>query len=579
MMGQPDPRPSNDDRIRAAIWFAERGFGIFPVWSTDGQGKCRCPKGRECDSPGKHPITVKGFHEATTDPDRIRVFLSAASCPNYGLVPPDGVFILDVDGEDGLRRLAELQDRLGWLPETLRTKTANGWHIFLRWPAGHPRPIGQLWGFVTRWREGTGAGYVIGPRSVHASGAVYAPGPTFEIAELPEPWAVDVVGPEPVAERTGPTVLELGGYTLPEAGYTGSRYGAIVRYVASRYMRGVTREEIWAGVLTVLAPRFAEPLTEPELRSRFDRAWRGTPERLGPPAGAELADEPAPATDRSVPLSSISTDPPAPMLIERLDPLGHTILYGTGGVGKGALACEWVARLVRDGHRVLIVDYEGHPEEWSRRIGSLAPDVHATDAVRHLAPAHPVARAAPEIARTCELYELDYLVIDSAVMGCGADPLKPEAAAAYAAGLVKIGRPALSLAHVTKVDDPRYPFGSVFWHNLARMTWSLTGDEAEILLRHRKHNNYAGLGMFALTVTWLGGQLQEVWEHGYNATILERALFALEDGPLELGELLAAINDGEHKAVDRDTLRRTLAKDMKALLSKVQVTDGKYSRV
>ena len=37
------PRPSNDDRVRAALWFAGQGFGIFSVWSTDAGGVCRCP--------------------------------------------------------------------------------------------------------------------------------------------------------------------------------------------------------------------------------------------------------------------------------------------------------------------------------------------------------------------------------------------------------------------------------------------------------------------------------------------------------------------------------------------------------
>lgn len=282
--------------------------------------------------------------------------------------------------------------------------------------------------------------------------------------------------------------------------------------------------------------------------------------------------------DQSVALSSISTDPPAPMLIERLDPVGHTILYGTGGVGKGALACQWIINLVDDGHRVLILDYERHPEEWSRRIGSLSKGVHGSPAVRHLVPSKPIRLASAQILETCAAHGTDYIVVDSAVMACGNDPLKPEAAAEYAAGLLEIGLPALSLAHVTKVDDTRYPFGSVFWHNLARMTWSLTSaDDGEILLKHRKHNNYKGLGVFALTVTWSeDGQLREVWERGYNATVLQRALDALDDSPgLTLTEILAAINDDEHKTVARETLRRTIAKAMPA---RIRLDGEKYSR-
>lgn len=297
-MALPDVRPSAEDRIRAALWFAKQGFGIFSVWSTDADGTCRCSQAAACESPGKHPIGRQGFHDCTRDPERIRTLLSAASEPNYGLVCPDGVFVLDVDG-DGVSRLVELEGTYGPLPPTLRTNTAHGQHVFLRWPDTLPRPIGQMFGYVTRWGSGSGAGYVIGPRSVHASGAVYAPaGPVVEIAELPEAWAAALIAPK---KSTGALIEIEGGYVLPEPGYDGSRYDAIRDYVASRYMRGLTPEEVYAGVVSVLAPTFAKPLPEPELRSRFDRAWRGTPERLGEPGGAIEERVPAGVTTADAP--------------------------------------------------------------------------------------------------------------------------------------------------------------------------------------------------------------------------------------------------------------------------------------
>lgn len=333
-MAAPAARPSPEDRIRAALWFAERGFGIFTVWSTDAAGRCRCPKGRDCDNAGKHPVTQHGFQDATTDEKRIRTLLSAGSEPNYGLVCPEGVFTLDVDGE-GVAHLAEIEGRLGALPPTLRTRTANGEHVFLRWPPELPRPIGQLWGFVTRWGSGQGAGYVIGPRSVHASGAVYTPGSVFEIAELPEAWAHDVLAPAPAASAD---VIEIhGGYELPPVGYTGSRYEAIRDYIASRYKRGVTRDEMLAGVLTVLAPRFAEPLSEPDLRSRFERAWKGTPERLGPPAPVDAAPRRVvgPGMDAA---DLLALDlPPLRWVVPDLIPEGTTILAAPPKVGKSCL--------------------------------------------------------------------------------------------------------------------------------------------------------------------------------------------------------------------------------------------------
>lgn len=303
-------RPSVEDRIRAACWFAERGFGVFSVWSVDGMGHCHCPKGKDCDNAGKHPIGRQGFKESTTDSERIRILLSAGSEPNYGLVCPDGVFALDVDGP-GVGRVAELSDRLGKLPPTLRTKTANGWHVFLRWPEQHPRPIGQLWGLVTRWGSGTNAGYVIGPRSVHASGAEYTPEGAGDIAILPEAWALDAVAAkEPDAFIT----IEGGGYQLPDYGYTGSRYNEILRFVGSRYMKGISYDEIWIGVVGVLAPRFEEGLSEAELRSRFERAWKGTAERFGAPG---TLDEPPPVIVVPIglpappPIDDTWPDPPA----------------------------------------------------------------------------------------------------------------------------------------------------------------------------------------------------------------------------------------------------------------------------
>lgn len=283
------PRSASQDRIKAALWFAERGFRVFSVWSPDPRGGCRCPKGRDCDNAGKHPIGGQGFKDATDDPERIRTLLSAGSEPNYGLVCPDGVFALDVDGP-GVQIISDLTERLGPLPPTLKTRTANGWHVFLRWPDDHPRPIGQLWGMVTRWGSGQNAGYVIGPRSVHASGHVYVPEGQGEIATLPDAWALDVVT---APERDAFIVVESGGYQLPDYGYTGSRYDEILRFVASRYMKRIPLEEIWVGVVYSLAPRFEHPLDEVGLRTRFERAWKATPERLGPPR----ADEPLPVIE------------------------------------------------------------------------------------------------------------------------------------------------------------------------------------------------------------------------------------------------------------------------------------------
>lgn len=79
-------------------------------------------------------------------------------------------------------------------------------------------------------------------------------------------------------------------------------------------------------------------------------------------------------------LDAFSTEPPPPMIIDRLDPTGHSILYGPGGAGKGTLASWWILQLAREGKRVLIVDYENHPEEWARRIHGSAGAISSAPA-------------------------------------------------------------------------------------------------------------------------------------------------------------------------------------------------------
>lgn len=291
--------------------------------------------------------------------------------------------------------------------------------------------------------------------------------------------------------------------------------------------------------------------------------------------------EPEPPADVDLPslsvdIATISTDPPPPMLVERLDPEGHTILYGTGGVGKGALACHWIAELVKAGQGVLIVDYEAHPAEWSRRIASLAPDVHTSGAVRHFAPRVPLRGCAEAVADEARAFDLSVVVVDSAVMACGSDPLKPEVAGDYSAAVMRVGLPVLSLAHVTKADDMRYPFGSIFWHNLARTTWGLQADQSgTVVLSHRKHNNYARIGPFAVLSTWQDGRLVEVWERSHSQHLKDRITAVLADGPMTIAEIVEALNGEQEEGtpVRRESVSRVLRRYLAELF---RLSGNKY---
>lgn len=277
-------------------------------------------------------------------------------------------------------------------------------------------------------------------------------------------------------------------------------------------------------------------------------------------------------------LVEISTDPPPPLLIGRLDPAGHTILYGTGGVGKGSLASSWIVALLESNRRVLVIDYENHPDEWARRIaGQGAGDL--LDRVLHVAPltaAWGGKRGAiwdqiDDLRRLSLDFGADAAVVDSIVPACaGSDPLKPEASSLYAGALEYIGLPTLSLAHVTKSDDLRYPFGSIFWHNLARVTWSLKSIGGGLLLTHRKHNNYEKVAAKRVETTWTSaGVLGEVWERDYSEFLSQRISAVLREGSMTPTQIADRLNDelddDEAEPIKPESVKKALVRGSRGL--------------
>lgn len=147
------------------------------------------------------------------------------------------------------------------------------------------------------------------------------------------------------------------------------------------------------------------------------------------------------------------------------------------------------------------------------------------------------------MVRSAEALDLDYVVIDSIVTACGgSDRMDPGTVALYAGALELLGIPVLSLGHVTKADDLRYPFGSVFWHNLARVTWSLHKDGERVILTHRKANSYAHQGRTLVTVTWRDDLPRDVAEQAYSAVVADRIAEVLAGDSLAVGTIVARLN-------------------------------------
>lgn len=155
------------NNLAVAITYVNGGIPVFP-----------------CDA-RKRPLTPHGHHQATIDLDVVTGWWLRWPDALVGVPtgPASGVWVLDVDGEDGRCSLKQLLARLGL--ETIADLTpcvsrtpSGGLHLIFRMqpgerPRNRARDIGA--GLDTRGvkADGTAAGYIIAPGSTLSDGRWY----------------------------------------------------------------------------------------------------------------------------------------------------------------------------------------------------------------------------------------------------------------------------------------------------------------------------------------------------------------------------------------------------------------------
>jgi hypothetical protein len=136
----------------AAVAYARDGLHVFPL----------APR-------GKIPITKHGMLDATCDVGLVAAQWEFRPLANIGVsCGPSGLFVNDVDTQEGARAWAELWALHGGPPRTLTAVTGRGFHFYFR-GKGRTSASRIAPGVDTR---GAG-GYVIAPPSIHGTGAAY----------------------------------------------------------------------------------------------------------------------------------------------------------------------------------------------------------------------------------------------------------------------------------------------------------------------------------------------------------------------------------------------------------------------
>jgi hypothetical protein len=160
--------------LSGGLALARRGVPVLPLHEPVGAGtpdvSCSCRRA-DCTSAGKHPRTVHGLADASTDPDVIAGWWRRWPTANVGACTGVKFDALDLDGPPGLCSLAQLLDA-GRVPDVLATVVTGrsfSWHLLVP-PTGRGNRTAVLDGVDYRGRNG----YVVAPPSLHASGRRYA---------------------------------------------------------------------------------------------------------------------------------------------------------------------------------------------------------------------------------------------------------------------------------------------------------------------------------------------------------------------------------------------------------------------
>ena len=300
---------SGASMLDAALWYAARGWPVFPV-HTWRDGRCSCGD-VECERVGKHPRPHHGVKDATTSEATLRLWWGAWPDANIGIAcgPDSGIDVLDVDGDQGRATLADLERQHGALPTTVRAITGSGGSHFVfahRPDAALTNSVKFADGLDTRGR----GGYIVVSPSRHESGNSYrweiscGPG---EVPLQPTPdWLVKLVQERSKASKAAKSPRKAKGADASDQGAsgkpaldvdlvrqgvpTGQRDEQLFRYAARLRSLGVSRMEAEVTILG-LAQRCSPPFPEAEALAKVKSAFRYTVEAAKDPDAIDKARE------------------------------------------------------------------------------------------------------------------------------------------------------------------------------------------------------------------------------------------------------------------------------------------------
>jgi hypothetical protein len=237
-----------DDILEKALDYARHGWPVFPI----------LPR-------GKRPLTEHGFKDAATDEPQVRDWWHRWPDANVGLPTGAavGFWVLDVDGAEGARTIAQLQEHHGTLEAPCARTGSGGLHYLFQ----HDPRIRNTVRFAPGLDTRADGGYIVAPPSVHENGKRYR----WERGGNPVPapdWLLEkIIRPE----RKAPTPIHA------EAVVEGSR-NAYLTSIAGKLRRiGLTDQTLLAAIEAENARICRPPLPDREVEGIANSILRYAP--------------------------------------------------------------------------------------------------------------------------------------------------------------------------------------------------------------------------------------------------------------------------------------------------------------
>ncbi len=421
-----------NELLEAALERARAGAHVLPLWWTDADGTCACPKRSNCEHPGKHPRTKHGLNDASGDPNTIQQWWRRSPRANLGIRADDQPRI-DID-------LVEVADalladsELVVLTEVIRTQR-GGLHITFNSAGIRTSTLKLADGRALGDLKAVG-GYVVAPPSRVGQRRYQLLSPAhikpLTVAD-PVEWLRSrlaacgydlAVGREEPAYRDATATVGVGG-----------RHQAVTSHAGLFWVEGIAPDAFAAAVHAVNEAICSPPLT----RTEVDDIVRYFIARAAPRVSAANADSAPP--QRSTAIQSLDDwldgeDPPLDVVLGdgkdgAILPIdGKGLIAGGTGIGKtnlllrlGRSLCEGTPFLGRfpvpEPRTVLHVALEGSRRGLRRRLRKVWADAPPEARSRYFLVFMQLNLGTPE-----DVIELERLILKARAAVVILDPLR-----------------------------------------------------------------------------------------------------------------------------------------------------------